>query len=258
MSTPAIELINVSRKFVTPTGSTVLALKNLSLTVAEGEFCAIVGPTGCGKSTTLGMITGLSPPSSGTVKVFGREVRGIDPNIGFVFQSDAVFPWKNVLDNIAAGPLYRGMQKDEARHKAMDWVQRVGLKGFEHHYPHQLSGGMKKRVALAQTFINEPKILLMDEPFSALDVQTRALMQEELLGLWSEHKASVVFVTHDIEEALTLADRVLILTKGPAVVKQTYDVPFARPRNVLEARHTPEFIELSRKIWTDLRDEVTF
>jgi len=258
MSTPAIELINVSRKFVTPTGSTVLALKNLSLTVAEGEFCAIVGPTGCGKSTTLGMITGLSPPSAGTVKVFGREVRGIDPNIGFVFQSDAVFPWKNVLDNIAAGPLYRGMQKDQAKHKAMDWVQRVGLKGFEYHYPHQLSGGMKKRVALAQTFINEPKILLMDEPFSALDVQTRALMQEELLGLWSEHKASVVFVTHDIEEALTLADRVLILTKGPAVVKQTYDVPFSRPRNVLEARHTPEFIELSRKIWTDLRDEVTF
>ena len=258
MSTPAIELINVSRKFVTPTGSTVLALKNLSLTVGEGEFCAIVGPTGCGKSTTLGMITGLSPPSSGTVKVFGKEVRGIDPNIGFVFQSDAVFPWKNVLDNVAAGPMYRGMKKDEAKHKAMDWVQRVGLKGFESHYPHQLSGGMKKRVALAQTFINEPKILLMDEPFSALDVQTRALMQEELLGLWSERKASVVFVTHDIEEALTLADRVLILTKGPAVVKQTYEVPFARPRNVLEARHTPEFIELSRKIWTDMRDEVTF
>jgi NitT/TauT family transport system ATP-binding protein len=257
MSLPAIELIQVSKKFVTPTGQSALALKNLSLTVGVGEFCAIVGPTGCGKSTTLGMITGLNPPSSGEVKVFGKPVTGIDPNIGFVFQSDAVFPWKNVIDNVAAGPIYRGAKPADARVKAQEWVRRVGLGGFEHHYPHQLSGGMRKRVALAQTFINDPKILLMDEPFSALDVQTRALMQEELLGLWALNQASVVFVTHDIEEALTLADRVLVLSKGPAVVKSVYEVPFKRPRHVMEARHTPEFIELSRKIWADLKDEMT-
>jgi len=255
MNAPAIELNNVSRKFVSPEGKVTLALRDFSLQVREGEFCAIVGPTGCGKSTTLGMITGLNPPSSGSVKVFGKPVTGIDPNIGFVFQADAVFPWKSVLDNVASGPVFRGMDRSAARDKAADWVRRVGLAGFEHHYPHQLSGGMRKRVALAQTFINEPAILLMDEPFSALDVQTRAMMQEELLGLWSERKASVVFVTHDIDEAITLADRVVVLTKGPGSVKSVYDIPLPRPR-AAEARYTPEFIELSRQLWADLKAEV--
>ena len=256
MGSAAIELVDVSRKFISPTGKTTLALSNFSMTVNEGDFVAIVGPTGCGKSTTLGMITGLSPPSSGSVRVFGAPVTGIDSNIGFVFQSDAVFPWKNVIDNIAIGPRYRGTDAATANEMAAGWVRRVGLAGFEHHYPHQLSGGMRKRVALAQTFINEPKILLMDEPFSALDVQTRALMQDELLGLWSEKKASVVFVTHDIEEAIALADRVIVLSKGPGRVKNSYDIPLARPRNVSEARYTSEFINLSRQIWSDLRDEV--
>jgi len=255
MNAPAIELNNVARKFVSPEGKVTLALRDFSLQVREGEFCAIVGPTGCGKSTTLGMITGLNPPSSGSVKVFGKPVTGIDPNIGFVFQADAVFPWKSVLDNVASGPVFRGMDRSAARDKAADWIRRVGLAGFEHHYPHQLSGGMRKRVALAQTFINEPAILLMDEPFSALDVQTRAMMQEELLGLWSERKASVVFVTHDIDEAITLADRVVVLTKGPGSVKSVYDIPLPRPR-VAEARYTPEFIELSRQLWADLKAEV--
>jgi len=172
MNVSAIELNNVGRKFVSPQGKVTLALHGFSLQVKEGEFCAIVGPTGCGKSTTLGMITGLNPPSSGSVKVFGKPVTRIDPQIGFVFQADAVFPWKSVLDNVASGPVFRGMDRSAARDKAADWVRRVGLAGFEHHYPHQLSGGMRKRVALAQTFINEPAILLMDEPFSALDVQT--------------------------------------------------------------------------------------
>ena len=255
MNAPAIELNNVARKFVSPAGKVTLALRDFSLQVREGEFCAIVGPTGCGKSTTLGMITGLNPPSSGSVKVFGKPVTGIDPNIGFVFQADAVFPWKSVLDNVASGPVFRGMDRSAARDKAANWVRRVGLAGFEHHYPHQLSGGMRKRVALAQTFINEPAILLMDEPFSALDVQTRAMMQEELLGLWSERKASVVFVTHDIDEAITLADRVVVLTKGPGSVKSVYDIPLPRPR-AAEARYTPEFIELSRQLWADLKAEV--
>jgi NitT/TauT family transport system ATP-binding protein len=256
MNSPAIELSNVSGKFISQEGKVTLALRDFSLQVREGEFCAIVGPTGCGKSTTLGMITGLNPPSSGSVKVFGKSVDGIDPRIGFVFQADAVFPWKDVLENVACGPIFRGLDPSAARDKASDWVRRVGLAGFEHHYPHQLSGGMRKRVALAQTFINEPAILLMDEPFSALDVQTRAMMQEELLGLWSERKASVVFVTHDIDEAITLADRVVVLTKGPGSVKSVYDIPLPRPR-ASEARYTPEFIELSRQIWADLKAEVS-
>jgi NitT/TauT family transport system ATP-binding protein len=257
MNVPAIELDNVSRKFISPEGKVTLALRDFSLKVREGEFCAIVGPTGCGKSTTLGMITGLNPPSSGSVKVFGKPVSGIDPNIGFVFQADAVFPWKSVLDNVAAGPIFRGTDPGAARDKAADWVRRVGLGGFEHHYPHQLSGGMRKRVALAQTFINEPAILLMDEPFSALDVQTRAMMQEELLGLWSERKASVVFVTHDIDEAIALADRVVVLTRGPGAVKSVYDIPLPRPRDLAEARYSVEFVELSRRIWADLKVEVS-
>jgi len=256
MTKVAIELTNVSKKFISPAGQVTLALRDFSLTVNEGDFCAIVGPTGCGKSTTLGMITGLSPPSTGSVKVFGKPVTGIHPDIGFVFQADAVFPWKNVIDNVAIGPKYRGMDSRSAHDKAGEWVRRVGLAGFEYHYPHQLSGGMRKRVALAQTFINEPKILLMDEPFSALDVQTRALMQEELLNLWSEKKASVVFVTHDIEEAIALADRVVVLSKGPGSVKSSYEINLTRPRHVSEARYTEEFIHLSKQIWSDLKDEV--
>ncbi|OAJ51856.1 mannosyltransferase [Paraburkholderia ginsengiterrae] len=253
---PAIELDRVSRRFVSPEGKAIMALRNFSMTVAKGEFCAVVGPTGCGKSTTLSLITGLAKPSAGNVRIWGNPVSGIDPRIGFVFQADAVFPWKSVLDNVAAGPLYRGENKSAARDRAMEWIRRVGLVRFEHHYPHQLSGGMRKRVALAQTFINEPEILLMDEPFSALDVQTRTLMQDELLHLWSANGASVVFVTHDIEEAIALADKVFVLTAGPATVKTSYEIDLARPRDVGEARYSPRFIELSRQIWNDLRDEV--
>ncbi|AXF25915.1 mannosyltransferase [Burkholderia pyrrocinia] len=253
---PAIELDRVSRRFVSPEGKAIMALQNFTMSVAKGEFCAVVGPTGCGKSTTLSLITGLATPSAGTVRICGNPVTGIDRRIGFVFQSDAVFPWKNVLDNVAAGPLYRGENKAQAYERAMEWIRRVGLARFEGHYPHQLSGGMRKRVALAQTFINEPEILLMDEPFSALDVQTRTLMQDELLHLWSGNGASVVFVTHDIEEAIALADKVFVLTSGPATVKTSYEIDLPRPRDVAESRYSPRFIELSRQIWNDLRDEV--
>lgn len=253
----AIELNNVTRRFVSPEGKVIPALQNFSMQVRRGEFVAVVGPTGCGKSTTLGLITGLAKPSAGSVRLYGQPVEDIDPRIGFVFQADAVFPWQSVLQNVAAGPIFRGMAKEAALEKARDWVRRVGLAGFEAHYPHQLSGGMRKRVALAQTFINEPEILLMDEPFSALDVQTRALMQDELLQLWAGNKASVVFVTHDIEEAIALADRVLVLTRGPATVKAVYDIDLPRPRDLSEARYSPRFIELSRAIWRDLQSEVT-
>ena len=186
----------------------------------------------------------------------GGPVAGIDPRIGFVFQTDALFPWRNVIDNVVAGPLFRGKLKREAYAAARNWLARVGLAGFESHYPHQLSGGMRKRVALAQTFINEPQILLMDEPFSALDVQTRVVMHEELLKLWSGAKASVVFVTHDLEEAIALADKVYVLTAGPATVKSTYEIDLPRPRIVADIRYDENFISYSRTIWNDLKEEV--
>ena len=254
--TAAIELNNVTKRFRTPTGQTYTALRDLTLSVAPGEFCAVVGPTGCGKSTTLSLISGLERPGAGSVQVMGKPVQGIDPRIGYVFQADAVFPWKNVLNNVAAGPLFRGQPKAEALAQARDWIARVGLSGFEDRYPHQLSGGMRKRVALAQTFINDPKILLMDEPFSALDVQTRTLMEDELLHLWSSLSASVVFVTHDLEEAISLADRVCVLTAGPATVKGIYTIDLPRPRNVAEIRFEPRFVQLYHEIWEDLRNEV--
>lgn len=253
---PAIELIAVDRRFATDDGTVLTALRDFTMAVAPGEFCAVVGPTGCGKSTTLSLISGLAAPSAGEVRIMGRPVSGIDPRVGFVFQSDAVFPWRTVIDNVAAGPLFRGMRKPVALAKAADWLRRVGLSGFDKHYPHQLSGGMRKRVALAQTFINQPEILLMDEPFSALDVQTRILMQDELLDLWSGLGASVVFVTHDLDEAIALADKVVVLTAGPATVKAVYPIDLPRPRVTAEIRYHPRFIELSHLIWTDLRDEV--
>ncbi len=252
----AIELRDATKRFQTPTGKPYTAIRDINLTVSPGEFVAVVGPTGCGKSTTLSLISGLERPSDGSVQVMGKPVQGIDPRIGYVFQADAVFPWKSVLSNVATGPLFRGQRKAEALELARNWISRVGLSGFENHYPHQLSGGMRKRVALAQTLINEPQILLMDEPFSALDVQTRTMMEDELLQMWSSISASVVFVTHDLEEAISLADRVCVLTAGPATVKGIYTIDLPRPRNVAEIRFEPRFVQLYHEIWEDLRNEV--
>jgi NitT/TauT family transport system ATP-binding protein len=252
----AIELRGVTKRFVSPTGKSFTALHDLDLTVAAGEFTAVVGPTGCGKSTTLALISGLEAPSAGTVRVFGEPVKTVGRDVGYVFQRDAVFPWKSVFDNVAMGPRFRGVDTEKANTEAHQWIARVGLDGFERYYPHQLSGGMRKRVALAQTLINHPKILLMDEPFSALDVQTRALMENELLDLWASTGSSVVFVTHDLEEAIGLADRVVVITAGPGTVKGTYRVDLPRPRNIAEIRFQPRFIELYEEIWNDLRDEV--
>jgi NitT/TauT family transport system ATP-binding protein len=253
---PAIELINVSRRFLTPDGKAMTAIRDFTMTVERGEFVAVVGPTGCGKSTTLNLVTGLASPSAGEVRLFGGPVTGIDSRIGFVFQTDALFPWRSVIDNVVAGPLFRGTPSQEAYESARQWLARVKLSGHETKYPHQLSGGMRKRVSLAQTFINGPQILLMDEPFSALDVQTRILMHDELLQLWSQSKASVVFVTHDLEEAIALADKVYVLTAGPATVKSVYTVDIPRPRVASEIRYEQDFIDISRTIWNDLRDEV--
>jgi len=254
--TPAIELIGVTKRFRTPDGGSYTALHDLDLRIDRGEFCAVVGPTGCGKSTTLTLVSGLEQATVGRVLVHGHPVRGINPGVGFMFQADAVLPWKTVLGNVAAGPLFRGVAKREALAAARDWIRRVGLAGFEDRHPHQLSGGMRKRVALAQSLINEPGVLLMDEPFSALDVQTRALMSTELLTIWDQTRPSVVFVTHDLEEAIALADTVVVMTAGPATVKATYRIDLPRPRTVQEIRFEPAFIHLYQEIWQSLRDEV--
>ena len=252
----AIELRKVTKKFVTADGGTFTALQDISLTVEDGQFCAVVGPTGCGKSTTLTLISGLESTSAGEAFVDGKPVLGIDTGTGFVFQQDAIFPWKSVLDNVSAGPLFRGMGKTSAREQARDWIRRVGLNGFEDRYPHQLSGGMRKRVALAQTLINRPRVLLMDEPFGALDVQTRSIMSTELLNLWDQTRPAVVFVTHDLEEAIALADKVIVLTAGPGTVKAEFHIDLPRPRVVQEIRFDPRFVATYERIWEALRDEV--
>ena len=252
-----IELANVTKRFVTPLGTVMTAIRDVDLIVPPGQFCAIVGPTGCGKSTTLTLAAGLDMPSAGTVRVSGKMVDSITRGASFVFQTDALLPWKSVAANVALGPIFRGVAKKEAMAKARDWLKTVGLSGFEDHYPHQLSGGMRKRVSLAAALINEPTILLMDEPFSALDVQTRAIMSNELLALWEQSEPSVMFVTHDLEEAIALADRVIVMTAGPGTVKAVYDIDLPRPRGaVQEIRFKPRFLELHRQIWETLRDEV--
>lgn len=252
-----IQLQGVMKEFVKPTGEVHIVLQNISLSIKKGEFLSIVGPTGCGKSTTLNLIAGFDPPSVGTVMVHGETLQGINRYAACVFQTDNAFPWKTVIDNVALGLRLRGTEKQEAYNEARRWIERVGLKGFEDHYPHQLSGGMKKRVALAQCLIVQPEILLMDESFSALDVHTRTLMENELLTIWEETSASVVFITHDLEEAIALSDRVIVLTAGPgAAIKGDYQIPLARPRNVAEIRFNPQFMKLHEQIWNDLRDEV--
>jgi NitT/TauT family transport system ATP-binding protein len=252
-----IELSGVTKRFLTPAGTAFTALRDVSMSVRPGQFCAVVGPTGCGKSTTLTLVAGLDRPSAGQVQVGDQPVTGITPGTSFMFQSDALLPWKTVLGNVAMGPLFHGVRKSAAHASAREWLRTVGLAGFEDHHPHQLSGGMRKRVSLAAALINEPSILLMDEPFGALDVQTKAIMSNELLQLWDQTRPSVVFVTHDLEEAIALADQVVVMTAGPGTVKAVYDIDLPRPRGaVQEIRFEPRFLELHHQIWESLREEV--
>jgi NitT/TauT family transport system ATP-binding protein len=253
-----IELSGVTKRFATPGGGTFTALRDVTMTVEPGEFCAVVGPSGCGKSTTLTLVAGLDRASEGSVTVSGEPVTGIGRGTSFMFQADALLPWKTVIGNVAMGPLFRGVPKKAALTDARDWLRMVGLAGFENHHPHQLSGGMRKRVSLAAALINEPSILLMDEPFGALDVQTKAIMSNELLTLWDQSKPSVIFVTHDLEEAIALADKVVVMTAGPGTVKDVFRIDLPRPRgSVQEIRFGQRFTELHHEIWESLRDEVT-
>lgn len=252
-----IEITGVTKRFMTPPGDVFTALEDVTFNVEPGQFCALVGPTGCGKSTTLSLVSGLDRPSEGEIRVGGQPVKGITDGISFMFQSDALLPWKTVLGNVAMGPIFRGTSKRKAQAAARDWVRRVGLSGFEDRYPHQLSGGMRKRVAMAAALINEPRILIMDEPFGALDVQTKAIMSTELLALWEQLRPSVLFITHDLDEAVALADQVVVMTSSPGSVKDVYDIDLPRPRgSVQEIRFQPRFLELQHQIWDSLRDEV--
>jgi NitT/TauT family transport system ATP-binding protein len=254
---PAVSLRDIRITFVDRSGQGYTAVTDAALDVADGEFVAIVGPTGCGKSTLLNVAAGLLTPSAGRCAIFGRELSGINRQAGYLFQSDALMPWKTAIQNVAISLEVNGTRGAEARERARAWLARVGLAAFGDRYPHQLSGGQRKRVALAQTLILDPKILLMDEPFGPLDAQTRTLMGELLLDLWSRDRKAVMFVTHDLDEAISLSDRVVVMAAGPeSRIIGRYEVTLDRPRDPAEIRHTAEFAEIHKEIWQTLKREV--
>ena len=255
----ALELLDIRCTFGANDGRSpgYTAVADTTLRIREGEFVSVVGPTGCGKSTLLNVGAGLLVPSSGTVKVFGQPLEGINRRAGYMFQTEALMPWRSALDNVMLGLQYRGVADEEARSRAEAWLARVGLSGFGDRYPHQMSGGMRKRAALAQTLAVDPDIILMDEPFSALDIQTRQLMENEVLDLWAAKKKGVLFITHDLDEAIAMSDRVVVLSAGPATHPiGEFVIDLDRPRDVAEVRTHPRFVELHTQIWNVLRDEV--
>jgi NitT/TauT family transport system ATP-binding protein len=256
---PALAFNGISCVFASNerAGERYIAVGDTTLHVAPGEFVSVVGPTGCGKSTLLNVAAGLLEPSSGSVEVFGEPLTGINSRAGYMFQAEALMPWRNAIGNVAAGLEFRGVSEAEAAKAAGEWLKRVGLGGFENRYPHQMSGGMRKRIALAQTLILDPDIILMDEPFSALDIQTRQLMENEVLALWQAKRKAVLFITHDLDEAIAMSDRVVVLSAGPATRPiGEFVIDLDRPRDVAEIRVHPRFIELHEQIWSVLREEV--
>jgi NitT/TauT family transport system ATP-binding protein len=253
----AVALDGVTLEFRMAEGAAFRAVDRVDLTVGREEFVAIVGPTGCGKSTLLNVAAGLLPPSSGSTRIFGAPLTGINKSAGYLFQQDALMPWKTALANVAIGLEVAGTPTREAEERAKAWLGRVGLAAFGERYPHTLSGGQRKRVALAQVLIRDPKILLMDEPFGPLDAQTRLIMGDLLLRLWSQDRKAVMFVTHDLEEAIALADRVVIMSAGPAArIIGDYPIHLPRPRDIGEIKLAPRFQEVHREIWHLLKTEV--
>jgi len=255
----ALELADITVTFRSKDdpGQRYTAVADTTLHVGAGEFVSVVGPTGCGKSTLLNVGAGLLQASSGQVRVFGEPLQGINRRAGYMFQAEALMPWRSTIDNVMVGLQYRGLPEAQAREQAQAWLARVGLAGFEDRYPHQLSGGMRKRTSLAQVLALDPDIILMDEPFSALDVQTRQLMENEVLDLWAAKRKAVLFITHDLDEAIAMSDRVVVLSAGPAthpIGEFAIDLP--RPRDVAEVRNDPRFVALHAQVWGVLRDEV--
>ena len=256
-SIPKIALRGLRKAFATRDGPFV-AIDGLTLDIAAGQFFVIVGPSGCGKTTLIRILAGLEPASSGTIDV---QVENHDrPGNAMVFQGDSIFPWMTVWDNAAYGLKMRGVDRVKIRETVGYYLDRTGLTRFADRYPYQLSGGMKQRVSIARAFATDPEVLLMDEPFSALDEQNKTLLQQELLRIWEETRKTVVFITHSVDEAVTLGDRIMVMSAHPGRLKSLIDVPltteFSRPRNVLELRHEPAYGELVYRIWGDLRDEV--
>ena len=253
----AVALADVDVAFRLSGGGTYTAVARARLDVADGEFVAIVGPTGCGKSTLLNIAAGLLAPAAGHVDIFGATLATLNRQAGYLFQADALFPWKTALENVAIGLEIAGTPQSEARARAKEWLTRVGLGSFGDRYPHMLSGGQRKRIGLAQVLIRDPKILLMDEPFGPLDAQTRQIMGNLLLDLWSTDRKAVLFVTHDLEEAIGLSDRVVIMSAGPAArIIGDWSVKLSRPRDIAEIKLDPAFHELHREIWQMLKSEV--
>jgi len=255
---PVIAIRDVVKGFPSPDGGRYEALGGVSFDVLPGSFVSLVGPSGCGKSTLLRLVAGLDTPDAGEILVHGRRVAGIDRRLGFVFQQDALLPWRSVYDNVALGLRMRKVPEAEVRARVGDWIGRVGLRGFERYYPARLSGGMRKRVAIAQTLCYEPDVILMDEPFAHLDVQTRYYVEEDLMKLCVDGRRTILFVTHDLDEAIGLADRVVVLSAGPrSRIRADEQVDIPRPRNLLEVRGEPRFGALSRDLWQQLFEEVS-
>jgi NitT/TauT family transport system ATP-binding protein len=252
-----LEARNVYKVFVPRGGEARSALRDVNLTVRRGEFVSLIGPSGCGKSTVLNMFAGLVAPSDGAILHDGNAVIGVNTRVGYVTQDDNLLPWRSALGNVELALECKGVPRAERRERAADYLARVGLKGIENLYPHELSGGMRKRVSIVRTLVDDSvDVILMDEPFGPLDAQTRLVLQDELLRLWQGTGRTIVFVTHDIVEAIALSDRIAIFTSGPGAIKDLQDVPLPRPRDVFHIHQSAGFAEIYERIWNDLRDEI--
>jgi len=237
-------------------GKKVLALDSIDLAVAQGEFVTVVGPSGCGKSTLLNLIVGLLHSSSGRILFRGDPINGICTKIGYVTQKDNLLPWRTLIENVEIALEIRGIENSARRQRAQELIGQVGLSGFEDHYPHELSGGMRQRANIIRTLIYDPELILMDEPFGPLDAQTRVVLQDQLLKLWLASRKTIVFITHDLVEAITLADRVVLMTSRPGRIKSIENVTIPRPRNVFQIHERPEFRSAYERLWEQLRPEV--
>ena len=237
-------------------GKRIVALESIDLDIAEGEFVTIVGPSGCGKSTLLNLIVGLLRSSSGRIMFRGEAIGGICTKIGYVTQKDNLLPWRTLIENVEIALEIRGMDAHARRNTARDFIDRVGLGGFEEHYPHELSGGMRQRANIIRTLIYDPELILMDEPFGPLDAQTRIVLQDQLLQLWSATKKTIIFITHDLIEAITLADRVVLMSSRPGRIKSIENVSIPRPRDVFKIHESSEFRAVYERLWQQLRPEV--
>lgn len=251
---PKITIRGLDKRFTVPGGHVVTALESFDLDVPQGQFLTIVGPSGCGKTTFLRMLAGLERPTAGSIEVHGGTAGR--PENSMVFQGDSIFPWMSVWDNAAYGLTVRGVPKAQIKETVGHYLDATGLTKFADAYPHQLSGGMRQRVSIARAFANDPEILLMDEPFSALDEQNKTLLQAELLRIWDDTRKTVVFITHSVDEAVTLSDRIMVMSAQPGRAKAFIDVPFERPRDVLQLRHQPAYGEIVYDIWSQLKEEV--